>query len=85
MNDLCQECLDELRAYYLSPEASTGVCDWCITEKTSLRDRRDFEEGMSGRLYRVCSECVAKENESLRSEMEERHDDWDSWDPEFDS
>jgi len=51
-------------------EARVGVCDWCKTEQTTLRDHRDFEEGMSGPVYRVCSPCRIKESASLREELD---------------
>lgn len=55
--DCCQECVDEIRAYNRSAEARTGECDWCHNDATDLRDRRDYEEGMYGRVYRVCGAC----------------------------
>lgn len=58
LNDLCAECLAELRAYEASPEASTGRCDWCKQHATDLRDKRDWEEGTAGRVYRVCGACA---------------------------
>ena len=73
MNDMCQECLDEHRAYLRSPEAAEhrkGICEWCKNPADDLRDRRDYEEGMSGRVYRVCGECVKKENQRLADEDE---------------
>jgi hypothetical protein len=75
MNDLCQECLDAERAARNSPEARAGQCDWCKREAADLRDHRDFEEGMSGPVYRVCARCVRREQERLAAE--ELEDDWD--------
>lgn len=83
MNDMCQECLDQHRSYLKSPDAAErrkGICEWCKGPADDLRDRRDFEEGMSGRIYRVCGACVKKENEELAAEAEEldrNHDDGD--------
>jgi hypothetical protein len=74
MHDVCQECLDEHRQH--QAEARTGFCDWCRTEQTTLRDHRDFEEGMSGPVYRVCGPCRKKESESLREEADERYNDY---------
>lgn len=75
--DLCQECLDELRAYRNSPEARTGVCDWCRHEADDLRDARDYDEGMAGPLYRVCGACIRSRNEEARAELEDRYgDEW---------
>lgn len=81
MNDMCQECLDEHRAYLKSPEAAEhrkGTCEWCKNPADDLRDRRDYEEGMSGRVYRVCGVCVKKENDELRAESDRRdlETDW---------
>jgi hypothetical protein len=80
MNDMCQECLDEHRTYLKSPEAAEhrkGVCEWCKNPADDLRDRRDFEEGMTGRVYRVCGACVTKENQRLADEADEFGDGWD--------
>jgi hypothetical protein len=69
-NDVCAECLKEIRDYQHSAEATTGKCEWCKKEATDLRNRRDYEEGMSGRVYRVCGACVKRENDRLREEDE---------------
>lgn len=68
--DLCQECLDKVRVYEL--EARIGRCDWCGQHAADLRPRRDFEEGLAGRVYNVCGNCVRKENENLQTEFDER-------------
>ena len=64
MEDLCQQCVDERRAYRCSEagraeeaEWRTGKCEWCKGHSTDLSDTRDYEEGMSGRVYRVCGSC----------------------------
>lgn len=78
MNDMCQQCLDEHRTYLKSPAATErrkGVCEWCKEPADDLRDRRDFEEGMCGRVYRVCGACVKRENEELQAEAD-LYDDW---------
>ena len=72
-NDLCKECLDELRAH--AREAKRGVCDWCGALATDLRDRRDYDEGMSGRVYSVCGECVQRQNREIEEELS-RYDDY---------
>jgi hypothetical protein len=33
-----------------------------------LRQRRDFEEGMCGRVYDVCGKCVIAENQRLKDD-----------------
>lgn len=68
--DLCQECLDEIKK--AEAESRIGRCDWCGKEATDLRPRRDIDEGMAGRVYDVCGECVRKENEQFRAELDER-------------
>lgn len=71
--DLCQECLDEFNKH--AHEDREGACDWCGHEAKDLRPRRDFDEGMCGRVYKVCGECVRKENERLTHERYE----WAEW------
>lgn len=72
--DLCQECLDELRRY--DEESRTGRCDWCGKHTSYTRPRRDIDEGMAGRVYDVCGDCVRKENDEFRRELDE-HDYYD--------
>lgn len=68
LNDMCQECVDEYRAYVA--QARPGVCDWCKKESLDLRPRRDFEEGSYGPVYRVCCSCVEREYQSLQDELD---------------
>jgi hypothetical protein len=78
MHDMCAECLEKHRAYLRSPEAQEdrkGRCEWCREYATDLRDARDYDEGMSGRLYRVCGSCVKQRNDEAWAELEE-HNDW---------
>jgi len=74
--DYCQECLDKLREYRRSPEARTGVCDWCDTEATDLRDARDYDEGMGGPVYRVCGGCIKRRNDEASEELARYDNDW---------
>lgn len=80
---MCQECLDEDRAYEATEEAHTGTCDWCKREATDLSWARDYDEGMSGPVYRVCQACRARVEAEARRELEEHEldypedDDWD--------
>lgn len=76
MTDCCQECVDEIRAYARSTEARSGQCEWCKEQATDLRDRRDFDEGMRGPVYRVCRACVKQHNERLKEEAAEFEDDY---------
>lgn len=87
MEDLCQQCLDERRAYRCSEagqaeerEWRTGECEWCKNHVTDLRDARDYEEGMNGRVYRVCGACVKRVNDEAEAELR-AYDDWDDHDP----
>lgn len=85
MNDMCAGCLEAYRASLRSPEAATrrhGRCDWCGRDATDLRDARDFEEGMSGRLYRVCGGCIKRQNEELEAELAEHDAEFDYGDDE---
>ena len=60
MHDVCQECADAMRAHVRVD--AVGACDWCKTISKNLRHHRDIEEGMCGRVYRVCGACVAEES-----------------------
>lgn len=72
MWDACAECVAEIREGQALQRI--GRCDWCKTEATDLRPRRDYEEGMCGPVYDVCGACVRKENAEL--EEEESYDDF---------
>lgn len=79
MHDLCQECLDADRAWRNSPEAAEhrkGTCEWCKNPADDLRDRRDYDEGLYGRVYRVCGACVQRQNDELQAEAD-LYDDYD--------
>lgn len=67
LNDLCQTCLDEMAAQV--EQARTGMCEWCNKSAVDLTNRRDVDEGMSGRVYRVCGACRRAELESLEEEL----------------
>lgn len=76
--DMCQECLDEHRANKADPANSLGTCEWCGTKGVRVRPRRDYDEGMCGRVYDVCDDCVAKEIRPLVCQsLIERH--WESY------
>jgi hypothetical protein len=74
LNDMCQECADEYRAWCRSPEATTGQCEWCHKEATDLRDTRDYDEGMHGRVYQVCGACRKRADDEARAELAEYDD-----------
>lgn len=79
LNDMCQECLDEHRRYEREADRS-GTCDWCKQQKPRLRPRRDYEEGMAGRVYDVCDDCIRRQNEEAERELEARGYDDGDWD-----
>lgn len=90
MEDLCQQCLDEQRAYRCSEagqaeelEWRTGACEWCKNHVTDLRDARDYEEGMNGRVYRVCGACIKRVNDEAEAELR-AYGDYDDYDDDPD-
>lgn len=74
LNDMCQECADEYRAWQRSPEAHAGQCEWCHKDATDLRETRDYEEGMHGRVYSVCGPCRRRADEEARRELDQYDD-----------
>lgn len=74
--DMCQECLDEDRREQAEADHS-GVCEWCGNHAPRLRPRRDYEEGMYGRVYDVCDACIKRENDDLEMEDGTYWDDGD--------
>jgi hypothetical protein len=76
MHDLCKECYDA-HIEAVNNADTSGVCDWCNQHKPALRNRRDFEEGMSGRVYEVCSDCIKAENARIQEEFDD--DDYDDY------
>lgn len=82
MHDLCQECLARDREWKNSPEAAEwrkGQCEWCKQKATDLRNARDYDEGMSGRVYRVCRACMKRADDKAREELAQ-YDDYDDYD-----
>lgn len=82
LHDMCAECLEDDRAWRNSPEAAEwrkGQCEWCKNEADDLRDARDYDEGMCGRVYRVCGPCVKRADDEARAELAE-YDDWPGYD-----
>lgn len=70
--DMCQECLDNFNN---RDKLIEGVCDWCGSSDTDLKPKRDFEEGMSGRVYRVCESCIKKHDASVDEQIPEEEKD----------
>lgn len=69
--DMCQECLDEHRREMRAADHS-GECEWCHKHKPRLRPRRDYEEGMYGRVYQVCDDCIKRVNDEAERDLEAR-------------
>lgn len=78
MHDMCLECYESHRKHMEANqvEAATGTCDWCSSHATDLRNRRDYEEGMFGPVYRVCGACVRRDNEAALDELDD-YGDWE--------
>lgn len=68
--DMCQECFDKYLEERNKPDL--GVCDWC-KNRDALFPRRDYEEGMSGRIYYVCKPCIKGQQKRLIEELENSH------------
>lgn len=66
--DMCVECLARDKAEAEEAKNAEEACDWCGNLAKGLRNRRDFEEGLSGRVYRVCEQCVDREDRRLEQE-----------------
>lgn len=78
--DMCAECLTADREYENSAEAHTGICDWCKNQATDLRNSRDYEEGLAGRVYQVCGACIARRKAELAAEDDDRFGGYDDFD-----
>jgi hypothetical protein len=72
MADMCDECHATHKAAMAAyrEEARSGMCEWCKSAATDLRDRRDSDEGLYGRVYRVCGACVKRENDRAQEEAD---------------
>lgn len=72
-HNLCAECLIELANHRAMARA--GTCEWCKKVATDLRDARDYDEGLYGRVYRVCGGCIKRRDDEARAELDD-DDDW---------
>lgn len=68
--DLCGECYARHQENVQARRDEPEHCDWCKTFATNVRNHRDFEEGSSGRVYRVCGACRKSESDRLCEEVE---------------
>ena len=71
--DLCAECLDGVHVDRLA--ARIGKCEWCKKDATDLAETRDYEEGLSGPVYRVCGACRRRMNDRAAEELSSYGDD----------
>lgn len=69
---MCQECYDA----YQNEGDPVYDCDHCHKER-QCTPIRDIDEGMSGPVYYVCSECRSKHNKRLQEECDRYADDDD--------
>lgn len=72
MIDMCDKCYTDYKAEQKDLDLS-GNCEWCKNEAPRLFHRRDYDEGLYGRVYLVCQPCITKQNQRALEEME----DWD--------
>ena len=77
--DMCQECYDKFKEECKIP--ITAKCDWCGTPDVVVTPMRDYEEGMSGRVYEVCRPCKEKYNKRVAEELAEL-DDYSRYNPD---
>ena len=80
MIDMCEECFAQYRIALNSPEwldARNGDCEWCCKPATDLRDARDYEEGMYGRVYRICGACKKHRDDEDRLYLADYDDEFD--------
>lgn len=79
--DLCAECLERVRED--RDAARMGKCEWCKKDAGDLADTRDYEEGMAGRIYRVCGACRKRMSDRAAEESyDDVRDEWDGEDYE---
>ena len=66
---MCKECLAEYKQHL--KDAAVGVCDWCKKESNDLSPTRDYDEGMSGRVYQVCESCRKEQHDEAVKYLED--------------
>jgi hypothetical protein len=69
MYDCCAECAAAFRAELRDP--NIGNCEWCNAVDVPRRAQRDYDEGMSGRVYEVCDSCRSRYQRQLEREDRE--------------
>lgn len=71
--DACYELDTEIEEYHTAKHAEDEAhCEWCrkVTKQKDLRYTRDIDEGSSGPVYEVCSECRTKQNDYINDELD---------------
>lgn len=69
---VCLECAREMRK---ERRNRIGTCEWCKADDVHVRSTRDYEEGMAGRVYDVCTPCRRKQDDDTAAELAEYDDD----------
>jgi hypothetical protein len=69
MFDFCKECWEKAKEDFNA--SMLGSCDWCKAGQVELSPRRDYEEGMAGRVYYVCSHCIDKDVKRINEEYDQ--------------
>jgi len=67
---LCHDCYTKLQTSIAENEGGEDCCDWC-KKLAILSPIRDFEEGLNGPIYYVCSSCRNKQDADIWEEYEE--------------
>lgn len=67
---LCQECVDEIENSMKASQSQERYCEWHKGMGKDVRHMRDYEEGSTGPVYMVCSDCRQKSIEDAREEYE---------------
>lgn len=80
--DLCTPEADKLLAALRAPR--DGYCEVHGGPGSDLKNWRDFDEGMAGRIYQACRSCRDEANKRAAEEYEEMRDYNAGFDDTFD-
>lgn len=73
---MCDECYAKVKAETTTVDTS-GACEWCGKHAAKRRETRDYDEGMCGRIYLVCTPCINRVNDEAQAELEDMGLLWD--------
>lgn len=73
MHDLCAACAKAFR----EPVDTSGACDWCHNLAPKRSNTRDYEEGLSGRVYQVCAGCLKRQQDEINAELDDFYSRYD--------